>query len=98
MKWSRLNVVLAAVLLALVALDGITWPRAADVRAVLPLFAAWEAEQVATIRIEQGEQGTFMEDPDLLVQRDASGVFRLPEHSGYPARLRAVHLLCQCGH
>ncbi|MFT5197735.1 MAG: hypothetical protein ACI87O_000376 [Planctomycetota bacterium] len=93
MKLSPLNLILGVLLLALLALDGITWPRATSLREVLPLFEPWAPEQVATIRIEQGELGKFAEGPDLLVQRDDAGVFRLPAHFGYPARERAVTFL-----
>ncbi len=93
MKLTRTNLVLAVVLLALVALDGITWPRAQAVREVLPLFEPWAPGQVSTIRVDQGEQGLFASDPDLLVQLDDAGTYRLPNHFGYPVRERAVAFL-----
>ncbi len=93
MKLSRINLALALILLALVALDGITWPRAQDAREVLPLFEPWAPGQVTTIRVEQGEQGNYASDPDLLVQLDGAGVYRLPDHFGYRARERAVMFL-----
>ncbi|MDF1837937.1 MAG: DUF4340 domain-containing protein [Planctomycetota bacterium] len=93
MKLSRLNWTLAVALLGLVALDVVSWPRSEAVRQVLPLFEAWAPGQVASLRIEQGAEGDFAEDPDWLVQRDAEGVFRLPAHHGYPARKRAVDFL-----
>ncbi|MCP5024521.1 MAG: DUF4340 domain-containing protein [bacterium] len=93
MRLSRTNLVLAIILLALVALDGITWPRAQAVREVLPLFEPWAPGQVTTIRVDQGEQGIFASDSDLLVQLDDAGTYRLPNHFGYPARERAVAFL-----
>ncbi len=93
MKFSRLNLVLGLALLALVIVDGLTWPRGETAREVLPLFEPWTPGQVATLRVEQGAQGDFAEDGELIVQRDARGVFRLSGHHDYPARPRAVEFL-----
>ncbi|MCA9003158.1 MAG: DUF4340 domain-containing protein, partial [Planctomycetes bacterium] len=93
MKLSRWNKVLALCLLALVALDLTTWPREAASRPVEALFVPWEPGAVSTIRVDQGEQSDFAGDGSLVVRRDEMGVFRLPDHFGYPARERAVAFL-----